>query len=136
VPRIRCATRLAVRFVFVANRTTNLSICALMRTNDDDDDIWKDITSEPSCLSSSYLCTKYYCFVFFFWKIYTLFFSFSLALCVFFLFKIVHFTQNFFSIRCVRACVCQAVRLKNKNLNLDKSIYKIWLVVVVFETIQ
>jgi hypothetical protein len=43
VSPIRCATRLAVCFVFVANRTTNLSICALVRTNDDDDNIYKYI---------------------------------------------------------------------------------------------
>jgi len=127
VPIIRCATRLAVCFVFSCQLTDESQYtvhwCALMTMMT----IYEK-TSLPNRVVYLLLIFVQNNIVFvFFWKIYTIvFFSFPLALCVFcFLFTIVHFTKKFFFFFCsmyARVCVCQAVRLKNINLNLDKSI--------------
>ncbi len=100
---IRCATRLAVYFVFVANRTTNLSIYVHWWR------WWRYMKRHNFRIElSNFFLYLYKIILFSFGKSAHCFF---LLPCVwFFLFKIISFTQNFlfsfFSVRCMRTCVC------------------------------
>jgi hypothetical protein len=131
---VRCATRLAVCFVVLFCQSSDESQYVCIDAHEGR--WWRHMnrqtfrTELSSFFSTSHLCIEQNCF--FFVLVFLeksihcfVFLSSFCPVCAFSVRNCSLHTKNFsFSVQYVRArvCVCQAVRLKNKNLNLDKSI--------------